>query len=390
MGSSFPSFQSFYQHEVSQDADCPQHQKCHTGDGFTGQEISLALDPVSKSWSPNKSYHKQAISLLKTGPGYWEITGRIVNFIRPGKRSNPQLSTQHQCLILLSDETGVLSVRMVYPKPFDFDFIFGQRITIYTTSITSSYDSEPGDIPHVNFCTTISPGRNSATHIIFHQDTTFSDHTCRTPPPLHFQPGLMCLRSFISSGFDVSDVQILVCVRSVGPQKNIQRRKREATVDLVEVGIFDDTATAVLILWGDHAASAKSFIPNQTLLLISQPTCNSITPSSTKGQPAAELSIGYNSMVFIDPKCPQSKWLSTRITEISRRDSIVTIIPESIWDAVDIGSSSATRGFLTIAEADEQVRQDPGRDFMGTMRLVIMEVNIIALCRKAMFCCAEW
>lgn len=286
---------------------------------------------------------------------------------------------------------------MLYPKPSNFDLIFGQRITIFATYITSSHGSEPGYSPYVNFCTTVSPGRDGATHIIFHQDTACTEHDAllRLPPPLHFQPhdnppDLISLRSFISSGFDICDVQVLLCVRSVGPQKKVQRRRREAAVDLVEIGVFDDTATAVLIFWGDHVASAKSFTPNETLLMISQPTCRSFASSSTQGRPAAELSINYRSMVYIDPNCPTSQWLRTKISEISRRDSIVTRIPEGIWDGVDIVSGTNTERIVTIAEADQRVRQDPATDFTGRMRLIILEVNIMSLWRKSMFCCAEW
>jgi hypothetical protein len=107
MGSSFPSFQSFYQQEIPRDADCPQHHQHDTSDGFTGQEVSSALDPISQSWSPFRPYIKLPISLLKTGSGRWEITGRIVNFTRPGTRL---VSTQQQYLILLSDDSGVISV----------------------------------------------------------------------------------------------------------------------------------------------------------------------------------------------------------------------------------------------------------------------------------------
>ncbi|KAF7514881.1 hypothetical protein G7054_g14922 [Neopestalotiopsis clavispora] len=360
MGSSFPSFQSFYQQEIPRDADCPQHHRHDTSDGFTGQEVSSALDPISQSWSPFRPYTKLPISLLKTGSGRWEITGRIVNFTRPGTRL---LSTQQQYLILLSDDSGVIFVRVLYPKPCKFDLIFGQRITIFATYITSSHGSEPGYSPYVNFCTTVSPGRDGATHIIFHQDTACTEHDAllRLPPPLHFQhhdnpPDLISLRSFISSGFDICDVQILLCVRSVGPQKKVQRRRREAAVDLVEIGVFDDTATAVLTLWGDHVASAKSFTPNETLLMISQPTCRSFASSN--------------------PNCPTSQWLRTKISEISRRDSIVTRIPEGIWDGADIVSGTNTERIVTIAEADHRVRQDPATDFTGRMRLIILEQEL--------------
>jgi hypothetical protein len=67
----------------------------------------------------------------------------------------------------------------------------------------------------------------------------------------------MTLKSFLASGFDLGEGKVLVCVRSVGPRRTIHPKKREGTIDLVEVGIYDDTANGVLKLWEDKIPSAK-------------------------------------------------------------------------------------------------------------------------------------
>lgn len=411
---SFPTIQSFYRGELPDTSDSPQNRQYTSGDGFTGQEVSSTLRPLSQPWNPDRVYRKQSISRLHTGSGHYEVTGRIVNFTQPGTWNNPQSSTEEQYLILLSDDTGVIAVsvtsgphrsyvltdtqvRMLYPKPCNLNLIFGNRVTIYTAYITDFTGSEPGYLSHVDYCTTICPARSNATHIDFHQDTPSSEQesTFRIPPSLHLQsanghPGLMSLESFLSSGFDVGEGEILVCVRSVRPQTTFQRRRRETTIELAEIDIFDDSTTSILKLWGDHAASAKSFVPNQTLLLISQPTCHAGATRGAQEQHASELSVGYHSMIFVDPDTPQSRWMRSKITELSRKHSIVTMVPEDAWDLEEVDSKPVSMEIYTIAEADERVRKNFEQEFAGKMCVMILEVNIITLWRKGRFCCAEW
>lgn len=411
---SFPTIQSFYRGELPETSDSPQNRQYTSGDGFTGQEVSSTLRPLSQPWNPDRAYRKQSISRLHTGPGHYEVTGRIVNFTQPGTWNNPQSSTEEQYLILLIDDTGVIAVsiadscrrsfvlthtqvRMLYPKPCNLNLIFGHRVTMYTAYITDFTGSEPGYLSHVDYCTTICPARSNATHIDFHQDTPGSEQEAafRIPPSLHLQsanghPGLMSLESFLSSGFDVGEGEILVCVRSVRPQTTFQRRRRETTVDLAEIDVFDDSTTSVLKLWGDHAASAKSFVPNQTLLLISQPTCHAGATRGAREQDASELSVGYHSMIYVDPDTPQSRWMRSKITELSRKHSIVTKVPEDAWDLEEVDSKPVSMEIYTIAEADGRVHKELKQEFAGKMRVMILEVNIITLWRKGRFCCAEW
>ncbi|ORY59627.1 uncharacterized protein BCR38DRAFT_445069 [Pseudomassariella vexata] len=198
--------------------------------------------------------------------------------------------------------------------------------------------------------------------------------------------GLMTLKSFLNSGYDMGDGKILVCVRSVGPRKAIQLKKREGTVDLIEVGIFDDTATCVLKLWGDKVFSAKTWVPNQTILLISTPTCR--ISDRPDGSSSADIGVGYNSMVDIDPIFPEADWLRKKVKEMSRKERVLTPFPKGIWD-VEAIVNGPVRELFTLSEVDDLVRQDPSRDFTGKINVVILEMNLLQQWFRSTICCCD-
>lgn len=272
----------------------------------------------------------------------------------------------------------------------------GDRITLFATYIAESTKSETGYIPYVNYCTAIYPGRNDATHIVFHHDQqhSFEDKSCRIPPGIDREhdgchAGLMSLKSFLSSGFDTDEGIILVCVRSVGPRKTMRSRKRETTVDLIEVEVCDDTATAVLKLWGGHVPSAGSFVPNHTILLISHPSCKSTDRYDDKSESLTEVGIGYSSLVHVNPVFAEADWLRKKIIDMTKKVCVLTQIPAGIWNAEN-PITATTRELFTIAEVDESVRLNLGGDFVGKLNVILLEVNIMDIWRKAMFCCIEW
>ncbi|KAK9426161.1 hypothetical protein SUNI508_12522 [Seiridium unicorne] len=397
----FPSIQSFYQREVAANHDAVHQGRQDACDGLTENEVSAGLRPLSQPWKPTREYRKCPIASLEAGPHNYEITGRVVNFYTPAARTQNQSSTESQYLILLSDDSGVFAVSvpsgalLFYLKPCDFNLIFGQRITIYTTYIAHPTKAETGYISYVNHCSTIYLGRNGATHIIFHRDLPLSDgdYAYRYQLGLHQQhdgghTDLMSLKSFLSSGFDMGEGKILVCVRSVGPRKTIQPRRREGPLDLVEVGICDETATSVLKLWGDHVPTSKSFVPNHTILLISHPICKTAGQQVGKSQSSTEVSIGYSSMVHLNPIFAEAAWLRKKITDISKKESVLVSFPCEVWDN-EVSLNHAARELFTISEVDENVRQDTKRDFVGKLNIVILEMHLTAILRKGMLCCTE-
>ncbi|KAI0134444.1 hypothetical protein BJ170DRAFT_717027 [Xylariales sp. AK1849] len=394
---SLPSILSSYQKEVVPTPSPDDSTFQAAGDGFTSSEVSATLHPLSCPWTPPREYEKCPIILLQTGPGNYQITGRIVNFSMSVGRGtgSSQRPSEGQCLLVVSDGTGAIAVKLCCFKQLDCNLVLGHRVTIFATYITDATKTKTGYLTSVTCATTLYPSRNGATHMIFHQDSPSSadDSSCRTPLGLNpkqgdYVPGLMTLKTFVAGGYDMGDGKILVCVRSIGPQKTVRPRNREGTVDLVEVGIFDDTATSVLTLWGDHVMSAKSFLPNQTILLITCPKCRVSDRPIDKSGVSAEVSIGLSSMVHVDPAFAEAYWLREKVKDLTTKESFLTRFPEEVWDD-EASVNGPIKDLFTIAEVDELVRQDLSVNFTGKLNVVIIEMNLMESRRKGMVCFAE-
>lgn len=196
----------------------------------------------------------------------------------------------------------------------------------------------------------------------------------------------MTLKSFLAGGYDIGTGKILVCVRSVGPRRSITSKKREAMLDLIEVGIYDDTAHCVLKIWQDKIASAKLWIPNQTVLLISQPRCGLNDRTNRR----IEVSIGYSSMIEIDPDCLEATWLRNKIQDMAKKDSVIIPFPNDCWD-LQLAMYGTDRTLYTLAELEDQVRnQNPARSFTGKLSVIVLEMNLMDHWRKASTYCTEW
>lgn len=275
--------------------------------------------------------------------------------------------------------------------------MFGLRVTVFTSYIAESKKEGPGHIPYVRYCTTIYPGRSGNTHIIFHQDLplSYGDLQYRVPPGLfsekdEFFPGLMGLESFLSRGFDMEKSMILVCVRSISPRYTVHSRMKEKIVDVVEIGIYDETATAVLKLWGEHAFSASSFVSNHTILLISHPTFKILErQNKRRADVFAEVGIGHGSMLHVNPAIAEAHWLRKKLGDLSSDEDVLTRFPEGTLDT-DMLKKESTGETFTIAEVDKNIRQDMDREIIGKLNIIFLEVNLISMRRKEMLCCTVW
>ncbi|KAI1389713.1 uncharacterized protein F4822DRAFT_442911 [Hypoxylon trugodes] len=378
----FPSIQSFFSKEVppgSQAEDDEPSNLRKPGDGFTSSEIEVALNPLSRPWEPSRHYEACPISLLETGPHNYQISGRIVNF-------SINYRKQGFHLLIVTDGTGAIAVKIYYFKESDYQLLLGQRVAVWTTFISGSINTGSGPIPFCALATALYPGRNGATHIIIHSDEPNSEGDRILRRPLEYNvksyeylPGLMTLKAFLSTGYDLGEGKILVCVRSVGPRRTIQSKKRQDILDMVEVGVFDDTEACVLKLWEDKVPSAKSWVPNQTILLISKPT------HYTRGT-AVDLGIAYNSMVDVDPDFPDANWLRTKVKDMAKKQSIYTPFPSGAWDA----EHGAARILFTLADVEEQVRHsEPKATFTGKLNVIIFEMKLMENWRKGTACYFE-
>ncbi|KAK8049188.1 hypothetical protein PG994_010918 [Apiospora phragmitis] len=395
MGSSFPSIQSFFQREVK--CGNGESQPTASGvprDGFTSSEVDASLDPLSAPWTQSRIYEKLPIAHLQTGPRNYEIAGRIVNHSRSIPGQNNQGGDEDiQQYVVVSDGSAAIAVKIFHVTPNHHTPILGQRVTIWSTHFCHTNKGEIGHIPLVHCSTTIYPGRNQASHIVFHHDPPGTRETSMLREPLEFNietpddlRGLMTLGSFLDAGYDMGDGKVLVCVNSVGPRKVIQPKNRNTSLNLIEVGIFDETATSVLTLWDDKIDSSQSWRPNQTTLLISRPSYR----RNDHSDKIMSIGLGYSSMIEVDPDFPAVDWLHKKITSMMKMESIVTPFPEGLWD-IETTVEGPARVLFTLAEIEETVRQAEGRstDFTGKVNLVILGVNLMDLWRDVKTYCNE-
>ncbi|KAI0908579.1 hypothetical protein F4824DRAFT_512433 [Ustulina deusta] len=382
MISRFPSIQSFYSREVASEGGGSSANPVKSGDGFTAAEVEAAVNPLSRPFRPSRHYDVCPIAELQTGMHNYEITGRLVNFSSPLGSHGAQASAEGYYFLVISDGTAAIA----------YQPLLGQRITVWATAISAGNQAEIGHIPFCSIATTIYLGRNGATHIEFHVDEAGSaeDNSLHCPLELNCKrndhlPGLMTLKSFLSGGYELGTGKVLVCVRSVGPRRSVASKKREASLSLIEVGIYDDTAHCVLKLWQEKIPSAKAWVPNQTVLLVSQPSC-SLNDGANRH---AEIGIGYSSMVDINPDYPEARWLRKKIQEMAKRESVIIPYPGDNWD-LQLAMHGPNRTLYTLAELEDQVRnQDPVTNFTGKLSVLVLEMNLMDHWRKATTYCTE-
>ncbi|KAI1756414.1 hypothetical protein F4782DRAFT_550227 [Xylaria castorea] len=393
MTSQFPSIQSFYSREIASEGGNNSSHPTKAGDGFTPSEVEAVTNPLSRPFQPSRRYDVCSIAELETGPRNYQITGRLVNFSSTGGPHRTPTSAEGYYFLVMCDGTAAMAIKL-YCNPTECQPLLGQRITVWVTSISAGNQAEIGHIPYCSTAATIYPARNGATHVEFHVDEPGSedDGSLRCPVDVSIDqygniPGLMTLKSFLASGYDLGEGRILVCVRSVGPRRTIQPKKREGTLHMVEVGIYDDTAHCVLKLWEDKITSAKSWIPNQTILLLSQPWCREYT--DRLGAVHVEVGIGYSSLVDIGPNFPEARWLRAKIHEMAKKERVIVPFPADIWD-LQLAMYGPDRTLYTLAELEEQVRnQAPATNFTGKVSVVVLEMNLMNHWRKATTYCIE-
>lgn len=184
--------------------------------------------------------------------------------------------------------------------------------------------------------------------------------------------------------------KVLVCVRSVGPRRTVRTKKKEGTLDLIQVGIYDDTASCIFTLWEDKIPSAKLWVPTQTVLLISQPWSRINDSTNRLTEDHLQLGIGYSTFVDVDPDIPEAAWLRTKIQDMARKASVIIPFPSNTWD-IQLAIHGPGRTLYTLAEIEDQVRhQDPAVNFTGKLSVIVHEMNLLDQWRKTRICCTEW
>jgi hypothetical protein len=116
----------------------------------------------------------------------------------------------------------------------------------------------------------------------------------------------------IQTQHTIKDVHILTL--------NIVINKNNRSSEKVDVGIFDDTAEASLVLWGSIGASVAPWRASQTVLLLTSP--------AVKLGRRAQLSITSVTHVDVDPRMNDAVWLRKIAQRLTKRECVNPAVEE--------------------------------------------------------------
>ncbi|KAK4177849.1 hypothetical protein QBC36DRAFT_370512 [Triangularia setosa] len=391
------SIQSFYHKDTA--SFKPSKPYNPENEAFTPAEIEVTRRPLTQTWRPNGVYQEVTIAELQVGRGKVRFKARIVNFSTATHGRGRSALPENFHMLIVKDDTGVVALKLL-SSGSDHEFLkFGTLVTVWTGFVGDYSAAHAANsnyrIPFVSFIIPIHPAAGSASCTRFHDETRPSQDTtglCRVPlnydvsSPSPQVPGLMSLKAYLRSGHDDNfDARILVCVFSVGPRLTVWSKDKQTDLELIEVRVFDETSNnCVLKLWEDKVSSAKSWVANQTILLLTNPI---LKPPNRKNG-LAEVGVGSNSMVEVDPAFPDADWLRQMAAARTRRESVHTPFPLDTWD-FEAAIHGPNQALFTLADIDECVRDVPETVFTGKLNLLIAGVSIMEQCRKRQLCCFE-
>lgn len=181
---------------------------------------SIELDQTANRTKPELDYERAFLGTLAPGPCNLTLIGRIVYFNDQAKPSKSHKAAQGCIKILLTDDTGVLTIRLWYADT-QYRLKLGQLLSVWTVHVSKSseYNSlAPNTAP---LFTTIFPEGERHCHVVVHKS---GDDGTRFKKPYGVRNngvlnGLMTLKSFTDGGYDVEEPKLLVCVKSIGVRK---------------------------------------------------------------------------------------------------------------------------------------------------------------------------
>ncbi|KAI9767779.1 MAG: hypothetical protein M1840_005460 [Geoglossum simile] len=386
MAQHWPSIQSFFQ------PDGTKTRKADVlacGDGFTTEEVDAVLHPTGRSWNPRQEYTERNIGDLVPGLGRTTFTGRVVNLFEIQTHSKMPRAAKGFTRVILKDDTGALvgketerrtQVKLWFANAA-YQLCLGQLCTVHATYIANADITNPATAA-APLMVSIFPERDSSCHFMIKYGANDTGVLCKTPLGHHEgQPlaGLMTLQNFIEGGYEVAMPRILVCVKSIGARKKFINKNNQSN-EKVDVGIFDDTAEASLVLWGSIGVSVAPWQASQTVLLLTSP--------SIKLGRRAQLSITSTTHVDVDPKINDAVWLRKIAQRLTRRECVNPRVEEGVFDLETVVGSEI-RTLFTLADLDEFARAAPGEKFTGFLSVIILELNLVSLYRRSRLFCTE-
>ncbi|RKF77605.1 putative nucleic acid-binding protein [Golovinomyces cichoracearum] len=381
------SIDSFYKREVQAGQHVTNDLRSEPGDGFTETEIMNTLDPLSRDWDPDREYEKVAICRLNPGPKAVTFIGKIVNFSTRFGSSAEQPRAKGWHHLIIKDGTAALSMKLyfaVVPYPLQL----GQLLTFWTAFVSEKLHNDTQQpISMTKISANMFPGRVISDHVLIHHSTSATD-ICRRP--LEYQAGqelplLTTLDSYLRSAQEeIKGIKILVVVKSISPIRKIKRNDSNEEYQLTDVGVMDNTAETRLTLWNELNPSARTWKPERTILLISNPGFRSPNPSISCSQ--GSLRILRDTMIEIDPDFRNADLLRQWAQSKIRRDSITWEFTEDEKDFEDF-EGGTVRKFFTLAELDNCTCFNWNRTFTGFINVIIRNLNLHRMHRRNKLIC---
>jgi hypothetical protein len=223
----------------------------------------------------------------------------------------------------------------------------GQLLSCWTVFISDASKPSSTIIPSVIVGANMFPGRVTSDHILIHTNES-SENICRIP--LEYRrmvplPGLMSLDSWVNGGHDVGGSKILVCVRSIGRKKHFEK-KDGGTCELIDMMVFDHTASISLTIWNRMIDGIADWQPGNTILLISNPAYK----QAYEGK-QGNISILHQTLIDVNPAFSDADWLRKYAVGLTKKESLCLEFPEDTWD-IEAAEYGVCRNLFTIAELD--------------------------------------
>lgn len=134
-------------------------------------------------------------------------------------------------------------------------------------------------------------------------------------------------------------------------------------------------------LWGAALNSASTWVPSNTILLITNPGWCSNRPGA--------IYLKAVTYVDVDPAIPDAQWLRSYAQKLTRKCRMNPPFPEQIFNPETIASPSV-KILYNLADLDALVRANLDQTIVGYLSVVLMEVNIGTLHRRGRLMCSEW
>ncbi|RPA81919.1 hypothetical protein BJ508DRAFT_325941 [Ascobolus immersus RN42] len=361
------------------------------------------------NWKPPHSitYIPTPISQLRLGISPLVLTGRIANLSSYPTTSQKPQAAKFSLRLTISDGTGAVEVKLWHSTPLPGQDVpeeegkkkkrnlipkpekekpgwclkLGMRVVVYTTSV-AALEAEKQAAGTVPFQVILTEWDEACRIVVYRSAHESVELKRALRLPIGAEPrkkellGLTRLAE-VTAG---AEIRVLVCVRSVGALKRVTL-KGGSVKEKVEVGVFDESVSGggkvlFLTLWGVLAFSASGWVPNETVLLLTNPTI-------TDWKGTKQLAVGKKTLVDVDPDLRDSIWLREFAKKQLKSQAVGTLFPGDEvfeWERELAGQ----KVLYTLADIDEFAREHPSGQCIGFLSLIIVKMNLVSLYKKNM------